>query len=93
MASGGYPRPDYKKGLPITGVDDAEKLQDVVVFHAGTKMLNGQLVTGGGRVLGVTGIGATLQEALLCAYKGVELIHFEGEHHRCDIGAKSLRVD
>jgi phosphoribosylamine--glycine ligase len=90
MASAGYPSPDYKKGLPITGIDDAEALANVVVFHAGTKSIDGQLVTSGGRVLGVTGIGGTLQEALDRAYKGVECIHFEGAQYRRDIGAKSL---
>ena len=92
MASGGYPSSDYKKGLPITGIDNAEILHGVVVFHAGTKQADGQLVTSGGRVLGVTGIGATLQEALDHAYNGVERIHFEGAHYRKDIGAKSLMV-
>ncbi len=92
MASGGYPSPDYKKGLPITGIDNAEILPGVVVFHAGTKQADGQLVTAGGRVLGVTALGATLQEALDHAYNGVECIHFEGAHYRKDIGAKSLGV-
>ncbi len=92
MASGGYPSPDYKKGLPITGIDNAEILPSVVVFHAGTKQADGQLVTSGGRVLGVTGIGATLQEALDHAYNGVECIHFEGMQYRKDIGAKSIGV-
>lgn len=92
MASGGYPSPDYKKGLPINGIDNAEILPGVVVFHAGTKQADGQLVTSGGRVLGVTGIGATLQEALDHAYNGVECIHFDGAYYRKDIGAKSLAV-
>lgn len=92
MASGGYPSPDYKKGFPITGIDNAEILPGVVVFHAGTKQADGQLVTSGGRVLGVTGIGATLQEALDHAYNGVECIHFEGAQYRKDIGAKSLKA-
>lgn len=90
MASAGYPSPDYRKGLPITGIDQARTLPGVVVFHAGTKIVDGQLVTSGGRVLGVTGIGATLQEALDNAYNGVECIHFEGVWYREDIGAKSL---
>ena len=92
MASAGYPSPDYKKGLPITGIDNAEILPGVVVFHAGTKQADGQLITSGGRVLGVTGIGATLQEALDHAYNGVECIHFEGARYRKDIGAKSVGV-
>jgi phosphoribosylamine--glycine ligase len=61
------------------------------VFHAGTKQADGQLVTSGGRVLGVTGIGATLQEALYHAYNGVKCIYFEGAQYRKDIGAKSLK--
>ena len=65
---------------------------DPILLHAGTKQADGQLVTSGGRVLGVTGIGATLQEALNHAYKGVECINFEGMQYRKDIGAKSLVV-
>ncbi|MDE1970939.1 MAG: phosphoribosylamine--glycine ligase [Patescibacteria group bacterium] len=90
MASGGYPSPDYKKGFPITGIDNAEILPGIIVFHAGTKQADGKLVTSGGRVLGVTGVGATLQEALDHAYHGVECIRFEGMQYRKDIGAKSL---
>ncbi len=92
MASGGYPSPDYKKGLPITGIDNAEILPGVIVFHAGTKNADGQFVTSGGRVLGVTAIGTTLQEALDLAYNGVKCIHFEGMQYRKDIGAKSLGI-
>jgi len=92
MASGGYPSSDYKKGLPIFGIENAETLPGVVVFHAGTKNVDGQLVTSGGRVLGVTGVGATLQEALDRAYRGVKCIHFDGMQYRTDIGAKSLLV-
>jgi len=93
LASAGYPSPDYKKGLPITGIDDAEKIPDVVVFHAGTKIADGQLVTSGGRVLGVTGTGATLRDALTNAYGGVKCIHFEGMQYRTDIGTKSLAAE
>jgi len=92
MASAGYPSPDYVKGLPITGIADAECESGVVVFHAGTKLVDGRFFTSGGRVLGVTGIGATLQEALDHAYIGVERIHFDGKQYRKDIGAKSLQV-
>ncbi|MEX2014279.1 MAG: phosphoribosylamine--glycine ligase [Parcubacteria group bacterium] len=91
LASAGYPSPDYKKGLPITGVDKAESVKGVVVFQAGTRNENNQLVTSGGRVLGVTGIGLTLKEALDNAYSGVKCINFEGKQYRRDIGAKSLR--
>lgn len=89
VASGGYPD-EYKKGLPITGIEEAEKIPGVVVFHAGTKSENGQLVTNGGRVLGVSGVGATLKEALDRAYAGVDKIQFEGKYFRRDIGAKAL---
>jgi len=93
LASSGYPSPDYKKHIPVTGIKDAELLPGVVVFHAGTaRRIDGHLVTSGGRVLGVTGIGATLEEALKSAYEGVDRIHFEGMQFRKDIGAKSLGV-
>jgi phosphoribosylamine--glycine ligase len=91
LASGGYPD-EYKKGLPITGIEEAEKISGVVVFHAGTKMDNGQLVTTGGRVLGVSAVGGTLKEALDSAYKAIDKIHFEGMQYRHDIGAKSLAL-
>ncbi|MDO8590108.1 MAG: phosphoribosylamine--glycine ligase [bacterium] len=90
MASARYPSPDYKKGMPITGIDKAQSLPGVVVFHAGTQMVNGQLVTSGGRVLYVTAVGATLKEAIYRAYAGVKCISFEGMQYRKDIGAKSL---
>jgi phosphoribosylamine--glycine ligase len=89
VASGGYPD-EYKKGLPITGIEEAEKVPGVVVFHAGTKKENGQLVTSGGRVLSISAVGSTLKEALDTAYKGVEKIHFDGMYFRRDIGAKAL---
>ncbi|RJR13237.1 phosphoribosylamine--glycine ligase [Candidatus Parcubacteria bacterium] len=89
VASGGYPG-EYKKGIPITGIEDAEKIPGVVVFHAGTAYKEYQLVTAGGRVLGVSAVGMTLQEALDTAYKAIEKIHFEGMYYRKDIGKKSL---
>lgn len=89
IASGGYPG-EYKKDIPIFGVEEAEKTPGVVVFHAGTAYKNYQLVTAGGRVLGVSAIGNTLKEALDTAYKAVSKIHFEGMQYRRDIGAKSL---
>ncbi|MBI5456788.1 phosphoribosylamine--glycine ligase [Candidatus Kaiserbacteria bacterium] len=91
VASGGYPD-DYKKGLPITGIDEAEKVPGVVVFHAGTKKENGLLVTSGGRVLSVSGVGATLSEALDKAYEGISKIHFDGMYFRRDIGARTLEM-
>ncbi len=93
IASEGYPSPNYKKGVPILGIDRAENLPGVVVFHAGTKIIDGGFATSGGRVLGVTGVGATLQEALYWAYKGVNnCIHFEGMQFRTDIGTQSLAL-
>ncbi len=90
LASGGYPG-EYKKGLPITGIDAAEQIPGVVIFHAGTKTDgNGTLVTNGGRVLGVSAVGPTLQSALDTAYQGVACISFEGMHYRRDIGQKSF---
>ena len=88
IASGGYPDA-YKKGLPITGIEDAEKLPGVIVFHAGSTF-DGKLKTSGGRVLGVSAVGDTLQDALDRAYEAVGKIHFEGMHFRRDIGAKAL---
>jgi phosphoribosylamine---glycine ligase len=84
LASQGYPG-DYPKGLPITGIEAAEK-EGAIVFHAGTKKENGQLVTNGGRVLAVTATGAELKDALAKAYKAAEKISFDGMHYRRDIG-------
>jgi phosphoribosylamine--glycine ligase len=86
-ASGGYPG-TYQKGLPITGIEEAEKLDDVVVFHAGTAVKDGQIVTNGGRVLNVTALGDTLEGALEKAYAAIKLIHFDGMHYRTDIGRR-----
>ncbi len=85
LASGGYPG-SYPKDLPVTGIEEAEKMDDIIVFHAGTAVKDGQLVTAGGRVLNVTATGKTLDEALDKAYLAVNLIHFEGVHYRTDIG-------
>ncbi|MBI5357480.1 phosphoribosylamine--glycine ligase [Candidatus Saccharibacteria bacterium] len=87
LASPGYPG-DYPKGLPITGLEEAEKLDDIVVFHAGTALKDGNFVTAGGRVLNVTATGDTLQNALDKAYEAVKLINFEGMHYRTDIGQR-----
>src|SRR3989344_3699922 len=89
IASGGYPE-EYKTGFPVTGIDDARSVDGVVVFHAGTRSEDGQLVTAGGRVLSVSATGGTLKEALDRAYAAVGKIHFEGMHFRRDIGTKSL---
>lgn len=90
MASGGYPGP-YEKGLPIRGLAEAEGEEDVLVFHAGTGFKDGEVVTAGGRVLGVTGLGKGIAEARSRAYQAVEKISFSGAHFRRDIGVKALR--
>jgi phosphoribosylamine--glycine ligase len=89
LASGGYPG-KYKKGLPITGVDEASALPGVVVFHAGTTIKDGQLLTAGGRVLGVSATGADLKDAQAKAYSAAKLIQFDGVQYRTDIGSKAL---
>lgn len=88
MAAPGYPG-TYPKGLPISGVAVADARPDTVVFHAGTAMKDGQLVSNGGRVLAVSGWAPTLAEALAKAYAGVHDIHFAGAHFRHDIGAQT----
>jgi len=89
LASGGYPG-DYETGFPIEGVEDAEAMDDVQVFHSGTARKDGKLVTDGGRVLGVTARGDTIADAQARAYEAVDCIHFEGMHYRTDIGQKAL---
>ncbi len=90
LASGGYPG-QYRTGLPITGIDEANRLPDVQVFHAGTALQDGQLVTAGGRVLSVAAYGATLQEAVARAYDAAARIKFEGMHYRRDIAHRGLQ--
>ncbi|MCL5995462.1 MAG: phosphoribosylamine--glycine ligase [Chloroflexi bacterium] len=85
LAARGYPGA-YPKGLPITGLDEAARLDDVVVFHAGSALKDGQPVTAGGRVLAVSALGNDLPAALRRAYSAVECIHFDGMHYRKDIG-------
>ncbi|MCX8131077.1 MAG: phosphoribosylamine--glycine ligase [Clostridia bacterium] len=87
MASGGYPQ-KYKTGYGISGIEEAEKDSDIVVFHAGTKYENGKYLTAGGRVLGVTALAGTLNEAIDKAYSGVRKINFKDVHYRKDIGTK-----
>ena len=89
MASGGYPKA-YKKNLPIDGVTKAKAL-GAMIFHAGTKIKDGELVTSGGRVLGVTTTAPTLREAVDKVYRCVEVIHFDGVHYRKDIAARALK--
>ncbi|GCE47966.1 phosphoribosylamine--glycine ligase [Thermosporothrix hazakensis] len=90
LASGGYPG-KYQNGLPISGIEEANQLDGVQVFHAGTKLDGGQLVTAGGRVLSVAARGETLEEAVTKAYEAAKLISFEGMHYRRDIAHRALR--
>lgn len=89
MASGGYPG-DYRKGLPIEGLEVAAKMEDVVVFHAGTKFKDGKISTAGGRVLGVTALGADIASAKARAYEAVGVINFSGAHYRKDIADRAI---
>ena len=89
MASGGYPG-SYEKGKTIEGIDDAESVEGVKVFHAGTTLEDGEIRSSGGRVLGVTALGGTVEAARSQAYDAVDKIRFEGAHIRRDIAAKAL---
>ena len=89
MASQGYPG-EYEKGRPITGIDAADALEDVKVFHAGTKMAGDNIVTDGGRVLGVTAMGSTISAAKLQAYTAVQKVRWSGGWCRKDISDKAL---
>lgn len=86
MAAPGYPG-NYPKGDVITGLDDMP--EDVTVFHAGTTLKDDQVVTNGGRVLGVTAVGQDIPTAITKAYQGVEKINFNGAHYRKDIASKA----
>jgi phosphoribosylamine--glycine ligase len=88
-ASGGYPG-KVENGKPISGLESAAAGEDVVVFHSGTALMHGQLVTAGGRVLGVTAVAGDLSEALRKAYASMEQIEFEGMQFRRDIGSRAL---
>ncbi len=89
MASKGYPG-DYEKGKVIHGLEDASRLDDVMVFHAGTAMKDNETITSGGRVLGVTALGDTVKDAIERAYSAVGRISFDGAYYRKDIGRKAL---
>jgi phosphoribosylamine--glycine ligase len=89
MASGGYPG-DFEKGHAIHGLEEAAKIDDLIVFHAGTAARDGKVVNAGGRVLGVTGLGGTVAVAIDTAYQGVRAISWRGAHYRTDIGKKAL---
>jgi phosphoribosylamine--glycine ligase len=97
-AAGGYPG-NYEKDKVIAGLEDAEKMKDITVFHAGTKarIVNDvgqrqevEYLTCGGRVLGVTGLGKTIKDAIDNTYQAVGKISFEGMHYRRDIGRKAI---
>ena len=90
MASGGYPG-SYEKGKIISGLEDAAKVRDAFVFHAGTAIKEGKVVTSGGRVLGVTALGNGIREAIGKAYEAVAKISWEGAYYRRDIGQKALK--
>lgn len=89
MASKGYPGA-YEKGKRITGLDEVSRMEDVFIFHAGTAFQDQQMVTNGGRVLGVTGLGENIPKAIERTYQAVEKISWEGVHYRKDIGQKAL---
>ena len=91
MASGGYPG-NYEKGNVISGLEKAAGHKGVMVFHSGTSLKDGKVVTDGGRVLGVTGLGPVIAAAIDNAYAGVREISFEGAHFRGDIGARALEM-
>ena len=90
MASGGYPG-GYEKGKKIVGLQEAQQLEDVIVFHAGTKDMDGDIVTNGGRVLGVTALGQTIRDAKEKAYRAVDKIKFDGAYCRRDIADKAIK--
>ena len=89
-SSAGYPG-SYKTGFPITGLDAAAEVEGVQVFHSGSAQAGGQLLTAGGRVLGVTAAAPSLAEALARAYEAMDKIHFDGIYYRRDIGHRALR--
>jgi phosphoribosylamine--glycine ligase len=89
-SSAGYPG-SYKTGFPITGLSAASRVPGVQIFHSGSTLAGGQMLTGGGRVLGVTAAAPSLEEALARAYQAMAEIHFEGIYYRRDIGHRALR--
>jgi len=93
LAAGGYPG-KYETGIPISGIEKTDQLGNVMVFHAGTKLGGSkQIVTAGGRVLGVTALGDSIKFAMDNVYKAVDMINFEGMHYRKDIGKKALKYE
>ena len=90
VASGGYPG-KYQKGKVISGLERLEKMEDIIVFHAGTKLQDDKVITSGGRVLGITACDKTISKAKERAYKGVKEIYFEDMYYRKDIAAKATK--
>ena len=90
MASGGYPD-TYEKGHPIVGLQEAARIPDTVVFHAGTALRNGQVVNDGGRVLGVTAWGNSIIDAVKSAYQAADKIHWQGVQFRRDIAGRAIQ--
>ena len=90
MTSNGYPN-DYKKGIEIKGLKDAEDMNGVFIFHSGTEFKDGRVVTNGGRVLGITALGKTIPDTIDLAYQAVEKIGWESLYYRKDIGKKALK--
>ncbi len=90
ISAKGYPG-SYEKGVKITGLDSFKNDKNVVVFHAGTRLNNGEIVTSGGRVLGVTALGIDITTARDNAYKAIKKIHFDGMHYRKDIANKAIK--
>jgi len=92
LASGGYPR-SYETGKPISGLDQVAGREDVMIFHAGTARQDGQLVTNGGRVLGVTALGKSYEGARKRAYEAAAIIDFENKYHRTDIAQRAVEAE
>ena len=90
MTAGGYPG-QYKKGLPISGLGNVSRMKEVMTFHSGTRAKGKQIITDGGRVLGVTALGDTVEKAIKRAYAAVAKISWEGVFYRKDIGGKALK--
>ena len=90
LVSGGYPG-TYEKGLVITGLDSLREIDDLAVFHAGTAVSGGEVLTAGGRVLNIVGTGPTLREAIDLTYEHVERVFFDGMFYRTDIGFRGMK--
>jgi phosphoribosylamine--glycine ligase len=93
ISTKGYPlNYGYEREL-IEGIEEAEKMKDIIIYHAGTKLMDGKFITHGGRILGVTGVGENIKQAKERAYKAVGKIHFKEMHYRRDIGDKAIKCN